>query len=75
MGKDIRVWAAIMNPLRAPENDAEAYEMAYKCTAAIRGAKYWQEVLKDYVRAGGKISGNGYEWVETNRGFRWQKIK
>lgn len=60
---------------RTPKSDHEAYELCRKATAAIRASKYALELLKDHVRNGGKISGDGYEWVETPRGFRWVKIK
>lgn len=58
-----------------PKTDREAYELAVKATAAIRAAKYWIEVCKDHVRSGGKIAGDGYEWKEGDRGFRWVKIR
>lgn len=61
--------------IKPPKTDSEAYALCVKATAAIRAAKYWMEVCKEHARKGGTIAGDGYEWKEGDRGFRWTKIK
>ncbi len=58
-----------------PSSGEEASYTMERLSAANRQVKYLTECMKQYVRDGGAVISNGWQWRQTDRGFRWTKLK
>lgn len=57
-----------------PESPEHAAAMAHALTAVKRITKYYDGYLKDWVKAGGRVTYDGRVWEDRGAGFRWYKL-
>ena len=73
--KDEKIHLNVMNPVLTdkPQSDTEAGGTAEILSAVKRQLKYYDEKLKAYVEAGGRVISGQWEWKKGSTGFRWTK--
>ncbi len=56
-----------------PTCDEHAGYVAAMLAAAKRRITYYDNAMRKYVNAGGRVVNGDFEWKQTNSGFRWVK--
>ncbi len=57
----------------SPESDEHAGYVGAIIAAAKRQLLYYDNALRQYVEAGGRVLSGEFEWKKTNRGMCWVK--